>query len=184
MQVDKRRDPLALDPATVPARRGERRRDAAAALPLARHAARAHAEGAPALTHGDLRDPPGDGRARLHRRLDAEHDARHARGSAGLPRARPPAAREVLRARPVAAALQAAVHGRRDRPLLPDRHVLARRGSARRPPVRVQTARPRARVRRARRRARGHGGGGRGLVRGGRATPPRRRRSSGCRTQT
>ena len=138
----------------------------------------------PALTHGDRRDPPGDGRARLRRRLDAEHDARHARGRARLPRARPPAAREVLRARPVAAALQAALHGRRVRPLLPDRHLLARRGSPRRPPVRVPAARPRDGVRRARGRARRDGGGGRRLVRGGRADRARRRRSRGCRTTT
>ena len=54
----------------------------------------------------------------------------------------------------VAAALQAALHGRRARPLLPDRDVLARRGSARRPAVRVQAARPRDVVRRPRGRAR------------------------------
>ena len=90
-----------------------------------------------------------DGRARLRRRLDAEHDARHARGRARLPHSGAPAAREVLRARPVAAAVQAALHGRRDRPLLPDRDVLARRGSPRRPAVRVPAARPRDGVRRA-----------------------------------
>ena len=100
-----------------------------------------------------------DGRARLHRRLDAEHDARHARGGARLPRPGPPAAGQVLRARPVAAALQAALHGRRARPLLPDRDVLARRGSPRRPAVRVPPARPRAGVRRARGRARRARGG-------------------------
>ena len=59
---------------------------------------------------------------------------------------------QVLRARAVAAALQAALHGRRDRPLLPDRDVLARRGSPRRPAVRVPPARPRDGVRRAARR--------------------------------
>ena len=75
---------------------------------------------------------------------------------------------QVLRARAVAAALQAALHGRRDRPLLPDRHVLARRGSARRPAVRVPPARPRARVRRARGRARRDGGVRRRVVRGAR----------------
>ena len=99
-----------------------------------------------------------DGRARLHRRLDAEHDPRHARGRARLPRAGSPAAREVLRARAVAAALQAALHGRRLRPLLPDRDVLARRGPACRPPVRVPPARPRDGLRRARGRARRDGG--------------------------
>ena len=38
------------------------------------------------VDHGD---PPDDGRARLRRRLDAEHDARHAGGRARLPRSRP-----------------------------------------------------------------------------------------------
>ena len=42
IQVDAPDDPLALDAAAVPARRGERRRDAAAPLPLAGHA---HASG-------------------------------------------------------------------------------------------------------------------------------------------
>ena len=79
----------------------------------------------PPPAHRDRRDPPRDGRPELHRRLDAEHDARHARRRARLPRAGAPAAREVLRARAVAADLQAALHGRRVRPLLPDRHVLA-----------------------------------------------------------
>ena len=50
---------------------------------------------------------------------------------------------KFYRARAVAAALQAALHGRRNRPLLPDRNVLARRGSPRRPAVRVPPARPR-----------------------------------------
>ena len=118
--------------------------------------------------HRDRGDPAHDGRARLRRRLDAEHDARHAGGRARLPRPGAAAARQVLRARAVAAALQAALHGRRDRPLLPDRHVLARRGSARRPAVRVPPARPRDGVRRARGRARRDGGGGRRVVRGAR----------------
>ena len=76
---------------------------------------------------------------------------------------------QVLRARAVAAALQAALHGRRARPLLPDRHVLARRGSPRRPPVRVPPARPRDGVRRARGRARRDGA---------RSSSPRSRRSA------
>ena len=51
------------------------------------------------------------------------------------------------------------------RPLLPDRHLLARRGSSRRPAVRVPPARPRDGVRRARRRARRDGDGGRRVLR-------------------
>ena len=116
----------------------------------------------------DRGDQAHDGRARLHRRLDSEHDPRHAGGRARLPRPGAAAARQVLRARAVAADLQAALHGRRDRSLLPDRHVLARRGSARRPAVRVPPARPRARLRGARGRARRDGGGGRRVVRGAR----------------
>ena len=54
-----------------------------------------------------------------------------------------PAARRVLRAAAVAAALQAAADDRRLRALLPDRPLLPRRGPARRPPARVHPARPR-----------------------------------------
>ncbi len=50
-----RSDPLALDAAAVPARRGERRRDAAPPLPLARHAPRADAAQPPARAHSDRR---------------------------------------------------------------------------------------------------------------------------------
>ena len=60
-------------------------------------------------------------------------------------------------------------HDRRARPLLPDRHLLARRGSPRRPAVRVPPARPRDVVRRARGRPRRAGALHRRLVRGGRA---------------
>ena len=148
------RDRVALDAAPVPARRGGRRREPAPALPLARPAHAAHAAEHAPLAHRDLVDPADDGRPRVHRRLDAEHDARDAGGRARLPRARAPAAGPVLRARAVAADLQAALHDRRARPLLPDRDVLAGRGSPRRPAVRVQAARPRAGVRRARGRAR------------------------------
>ena len=84
---------------------------------------------------------------------------------------------QVLRARAVAAALQAALHGRRARPLLPDRDVLARRGSPRRPAVRVPAARPRDVVRRPRGRARRAGAARRRRVRGARAASRRRARS-------
>ena len=63
LQVDKLRDPLALDAAAVPARRGERRRDAAPPLPLARHAPRADAAQPSPRAHRDRGDPPHDGRA-------------------------------------------------------------------------------------------------------------------------
>ena len=50
----------------------------------------------------DLVDPPDDGRPRLHRRVDAEHDARHAGGRARLRRAGAPPAGPLLRAGAVA----------------------------------------------------------------------------------
>ena len=131
--------------------------------------------------HGDRRDPPRDGRARLRRRLDAEHDEGHARGRARLPRAGAPPAGPLLRARAVAAALQAAHADRRARPLLPDRHLLAGRGSPRRPAVRVPPARRRDVVRRARGRPRRARGGRRRRVRGARPRAARRGRSRGSR---
>ena len=140
------RDRLPLRSAALPARRGERRRDVRLRyryLDLRRDRMQRNMR----LSANVIAvDPPHDGRAGLHRRLDPEHDPRHAGGRARLPRAGAASARQVLRARAVAAALQAAVHGRRARPLLPDRDVLARRGSPRRPPVRVPPARPRAGV--------------------------------------
>ena len=68
----------------------------------------------------------------------------------------------VLRAAAEPAAVQAAAHGRRARPLLPDRALPARRGPARRPPVRVHAARRRDELRRRRRR---DGGDRRGRAR-------------------
>ena len=69
----------------------------------------------------------------------------------------------VLRAAAVAADLQAAADDRRARALLPDRPLLPRRGSARRPPARVHAARRRDVVR--------HRGGGDRDHRGGDAAP-------------
>ena len=100
-------------------------------------------------------DPSLDGRPGFRRHLDAGSHAGHARGRSRLPRPGSPPARDLLRAGSVAAALQAGAHGRRLRPLLPDRHLLAGRGPSRRSPVRVPPARSRARVSDARRRARG-----------------------------
>ncbi len=65
----------------------------------------------------------------------------HPRGLPRVLRARPPAPRLLLRAAPEPAAGQAAPHGGRLRPLLPDRPLPARRGPAGRPPVRVHPAR-------------------------------------------
>ena len=78
---------------------------------------------------------------RLPRPRDADPDALDPRGRARLRRAEPPAARQLLRAAAVAAALQAAADDRRLRALLPDRALLPRRGAARGPPARVHAAR-------------------------------------------
>ena len=56
-----------------------------------------------------------------------------ARGRARFPRALAPLSRRVLRAAAGAAAVQAAPHGQRLRPLFPDRALLPRRGWPRRP---------------------------------------------------
>ena len=172
------RDRLALDAAAVPARRGERRRDAAPALPLARPAPRADAAQPPAQRTS--RSARSGARWRTLGFVDVWTPSMtkgDARGRPRLPRAGPPPARQVLRARAVAAALQAALHDRRPRPLLPDRDVLAGRGSPRRPPVRVPAARPRDGLRRARGRARRARGVRRRRVRGARAASRRRARS-------
>ena len=71
-----------------------------------------------------------------------------ARRCARLPGAVPAAPRQVLRAAAGAAAVQAALHDLRFRPLLPDRPLLSRRGCARRPqPGRVLPARHRDELR-------------------------------------
>ena len=69
-----------------------------------------------------------------------------------------PAPRQLLRARREPAAVQAAVHGRRLRPLLPDRALLPRRGPAPRPPARVHADRRRDELRQPGRHLRRHGG--------------------------
>ena len=91
--------------------------------------------------------------AGLHRYRNADAHKVDARGRARLPRALPRASRRILRAAPVAAALQAVVDDRGLRPLLPDREVLPRRGPARRPAARVHPDRHRNLVSRARSRS-------------------------------
>ena len=76
------------------------------------------------------------------------------RGGPGVRRAQPPAPGVVLRPAPEPPAGQAAAHGGRVRPLLPDRPVPARRGPPGRPPVRVHPARHGGLLRRPGRRAR------------------------------
>ena len=78
-------------------------------------------------------DPARDGGRRLRRHPDADPLEADARGRARLPRARAAAARPLLRAAAVAADREAAARDRRLRALLPDRDLLPRRGSPRRP---------------------------------------------------
>ena len=102
------RDPLALDAAAVPARRGGRRRDAAHPLPLARPAPREDAAQHPDAREARLDHPLRDGARRLRRHRDADHGQADARGRPRLPRADAPAAGPVLRAAAEPADLQAA----------------------------------------------------------------------------
>ncbi len=86
----------------------------------------------------------------LHRGRDPDA---HRLDPRGRPRLRGAVAAEpgqLLRPAPEPAAVQAALHGGRGRPLLPDRPLPARRGPAGRPPVRVHAARRRGQLRRAR----------------------------------
>ena len=104
-----------------------------------------------ALVAGDPRRPP-PGRLRGDR--DADPAEVHARRSPRLHRPEPPPAGQRLRPAAEPAAAQAAADGRGDGPLLPDRALLPRRGSARRPPAGVHPARPGDELRG---RAAGHG---------------------------
>ncbi len=86
-------DPLALDAAAVSARRGERGRAPAAALPVARPSDRPHAAKPPPVRNGRVSDPPAHGGARLPRPLDAEPHAGDSRRRPRLPRSRAAPAR-------------------------------------------------------------------------------------------
>ena len=77
----------------------------------------------------------------LSRNRNAVHDALHARRRARLSGAQPRAAGHLLRAAAIAADFQAAADGQRVREIFPDRALLPRRGSARRPPARVHADR-------------------------------------------
>ena len=111
----------------------------------------------------------GAGGRGLPRRRDARAHALDPRGRTRLPGAEPPAARLLVRPPAEPPAVQAAPDGRRDRALLPDRPLLPRRGSARRPPARVHAARRRGLLRRAAGRAGTDGAGAARVVRGGRS---------------
>ena len=141
LQVDELRDRLALRAAAVPARRGERRRDAADPLPLARPAAAEDAAQHPHARAGGLDHPLGDGGCRLRRHRDADPRQADSGGRSRLRRPDAASARQLLRAAAVAADLQAAARDLRVRALLPDRSLLPGRGSARRPAPGADAAR-------------------------------------------
>ena len=107
----------------------------------------------------------------LPRARDALHGQVHAGRRPQLPRAEPAQPRQVLRPRREPAALQAALHGRGLRPVLPDRPLLPRRGSPARPPARVHPDRRRDVLRHAGRHLRRDRGDHRHALEGG----PRRR---------
>ena len=77
--------------------------------------------------------------AGLHRVPDADPDRLQPRGRPRLSRAEPGPSRQILRAPAGAADVQAADHGRRLRPLFPDRALLPRRGRPRRPLARANS---------------------------------------------
>ena len=113
------------------------------------------APAAPAVQHGAAaprvdRDPEILRRQRLLGDRDADPGQVDAGRRARLPGAEPRPPGRVLRAAAVAADLQADPDDRRHRPLLPDRALLPRRGSARRPAARVHPGRRRGVVRAAR----------------------------------
>ena len=128
--------------ATVLRRRPRRvRRARAVAVPLRRPAPVADAAQPAAACPGQRGHPGRHGPAGFRRDRDAAAVGAHAGGLARVLRPGPPAPRLVLRAPAEPAARQAAPHGGRLRPLLPDRPLPAGRGPPRRPPVRVQPAR-------------------------------------------
>ena len=110
----------------------------------------AHAAQPPAAGPRQRRHARGHGAPGVLRGGDAAAVDAHPRGGPGVRRAQPAPPRLVLRPAPEPPAGQAAAHGGRVRPLLPDRPVPARRGPAGRPPVRVHPARHRGVLRRPR----------------------------------
>ena len=172
--------------------RGRLSRGYPPSLPLSRPSARAAPRQHRAAQPGDQLDPPADDRGRLHRVPDADPDRLQPRRRARLSGAEPGPSRQVLRAPAGAADVQAADHGRRLRPLFPDRALLPRRGRPRRPLARrILPARFRNELRHAGRCFRSDRAGARRRVRGirrrqerdarpasSRASPTRRRCSN------
>ena len=143
-------------------------------LPLPRSAPRTAPRQHHAALGGHRLDPPADDRPGLHRIPDADPDRQLARGRARLSRSQPRPSRQVLRAPAGAADVQAIDHGRRLRPLFPDRALLPRRGRPRRPqPRRILPARFRDELRHPGRRVQRHRAGAGRPVRGVRRTARR-----------
>ena len=139
----------------------------AAQIPLPRSPPRVAAPEHHAARRDRREDARADARRRLQRVPDADPDRLLAGGRARLPGAVAAASGKVLRAAAGAAAVQAADHDGGLRPLFPDRALLPRRGSARRPAAgRVLPARRRDELRHAGRRVCGDGAGDPRRVRG------------------
>ena len=152
------RGAVRVRPAAVPdRRRGRAERGGAAALPLPRHPAAGDGGDAARQVGGGVPGRRRDAGPRVRERGDAVPDQVHAGGSARLPGAGAAAPRQLVRAAPVAPAVQAAADGRRAGTLLPAGALLPRRGLPGRPAAGVHPDRPGDVVRHPR----GHRRGGR-----------------------
>ncbi len=143
------------------------RRGEAAPVPLPRPAPGPAAEDPHDAGPGEPPHPQLLHRHGVPRARDPLHGEVHAGRGAQLPRPQPPQPRQVLRAGREPAALQAALHDRRIRSVLPDRPLLPRRGPAPRPAARVHPDRRGDELRRAERHLRRHRGAGHPPLEGG-----------------
>ena len=156
------RGAVGVRPAAVPDRERRRpERGSPPQVPLPGHQARRHGRRAQGPLHRGL---PGQRRheaAPLRQRGDPVPDPVHPRGRPRLPGPGPAAARSLVRAAAVAAAVQAAADGLRPGALLPARALLPGRGLPRRPAARVHPDRHRDVLRDPRGRRRHRRGPGR-----------------------
>ena len=172
---ERRRGAGRVGPAAVPDRERRRaQRGGPAQVPVPRHPAGRHGRRAARPVDGGLPGRRRHARARLRQRGDPVPDPVHARGGARLPGPGPAAARQLVRAAAVPAAVQAAADGLRAGALLPARALLPGRGLPRRPAARVHPDRHRDVLHHPR----GRGRAGRGA---GRAAVARRSSATRCR---